>query len=113
MRSVSGKYWEEEKFNKRLTNKIKIENNLSELIARQIVTKKFNDDELNSIKHKVELKNPFTKKKDFLEGVNLLHKSIKNNEHISIIGDYDVDGCTSTSLIVKLLKILRFLKLKS
>jgi hypothetical protein len=26
MKSVSGKYWEEEKFNKRLTEKIKIEN---------------------------------------------------------------------------------------
>ena len=46
MKSVSGKYWEEEKFNKRLTEKIKIENNLSELVARQIVSKKFNDEEL-------------------------------------------------------------------
>tara|TARA_Y100000768_G_scaffold383107_1_gene364675 strand:+ start:1079 stop:2782 length:1704 start_codon:yes stop_codon:yes gene_type:complete len=104
MKSVSGKDWEEEKFNKRLTNKIKIENNFSELIARQIVTKNFNGEELYSINNNLELKNPFNKKKDFLKGVYLLDNSIQNNEHIYIIGDYDVDGCTSTSLIVKFLK---------
>ena len=104
MISVSGKDWSEEKFNKRLTTKIKIENNFSELVARQIVSKNFNDEELYSINNNLELKNPFTKKKDFLNAVNLFDNSIKNNEHICIIGDYDVDGCSSTSLIVKLLK---------
>ena len=38
--SVSGKDWEEVKFNKRITDKIKIDNNLFELVARQIVSKK-------------------------------------------------------------------------
>ena len=47
MISVSGKFWEETKFNKRLTDKIKIENNLSELMAKQIVSKNFNDEEFN------------------------------------------------------------------
>ena len=104
MKSVSGKYWEEEKYNKRITDKIRIENNLSEFVARQIVSKNFDDEELYSINNNLDLKNPFTKKKDFLNAVNLLDNSIQNNEHIYIIGDYDVDGCTSTSLLVKLLK---------
>ena len=107
MMSVSGKDWEEVKFNKRITDKIKIENNFSELVARQIVSKNFNDEELYSINNDLELKNPFSKKKDFLNAVNLLDSSIQNNDHICIIGDYDVDGCTSTSLIVKLLKKIK------
>lgn len=45
MISVSGKFWEEKKFNKRQTDKIKIENNLSELVAKQIISKNFNDAE--------------------------------------------------------------------
>ena len=49
MISVSGKDWEEENYNKRLTEKIKIEKNLSELIAKQVITKNFNDEELFSI----------------------------------------------------------------
>ena len=107
MISVSGKYWEEVKFNKRITEKIKLDNNLNELVARQIVSKNFNDEELYSINNNLELKNPFTRKKDFLNAIKLLDNSIQNNEHICIIGDYDVDGCTSTSLIVKLLKKIK------
>ena len=107
MISVSGKDWEEKKFNKRITDKIKIDNNFSELVARQIVSKNFNADELYLINNNLELKNPFTQKKDFLNAVNLLDNSVQNNEHICIIGDYDVDGCTSTTLIVKLLKKIK------
>ena len=56
MISVSGKHWEEQNFNKRLTNKIKIENNFSEIVARQIISKNliFNKNELNLIVQVVE-----------------------------------------------------------
>tara|TARA_Y100000992_G_scaffold288820_1_gene242813 strand:- start:630 stop:752 length:123 start_codon:yes stop_codon:yes gene_type:complete len=40
MISVSGNDWAEEKFNNRLTNKIKIENNFSLLLAGHILFKK-------------------------------------------------------------------------
>ena len=33
-----------------------------------------------------------------------LKKSLDNNENILIIGDYDVDGCVSTSLMVNFFK---------
>jgi len=106
MISFSGKNWEEEKLNQRLINKIKIENNLNEVIAKQILLKKFNNEEIYSIKNNLLLKNPFIKKLDFLQGIVLLDDTIKKKEHICIIGDYDVDGCTSTSLFVNLLKQL-------
>ena len=43
MKSVSGNHWEEKKFNKRLTDKIKIEKNFSELVAnnKKILFSKF------------------------------------------------------------------------
>ncbi len=104
MISVSGKYWEEEKFNERIIEKIKIEKNFSDLIARQIISKKFNTEEIYSINNQLNLTNPFLKNNDFIKGVELLNDTINSNKRIFIIGDYDVDGCVSTSLIVKLLE---------
>ena len=107
MISVSGKNWEEEKFNKRIINKIKVELNLNELIARDIVLKKFDDEELYSLNDDLNLINPFSNVTDFKKAVKLLDESIQNKDKICIIGDYDVDGCISTSLIVKLLNDLK------
>ena len=104
MKSVSGKYWEEEKINNRLIEKIKIDHSFKRLIANQILLNKFDDNEIYSIKNSLEILNPFIKKSDFINAVNLLDKAIKNNENICIIGDYDVDGCISTSLLVRFLK---------
>ncbi len=106
MISVSGKYWEEEKYNKRIIDKIKIEQNLSEEIAKQIYSKKFDYNEVFSINNDLELKNPFVNNLDFQKGVKLLNDTIKNKEIIFVIGDYDVDGCISTILLIKLLKKL-------
>ncbi len=107
MISVSGKNWEEEKFSKRIIDKTKVELNLNELIARHIVIKKFNDEELYLLNNNLDLINPFTNVTDFQKAVKLLDESIKNKDKICIIGDYDVDGCISTSLIVKLLNNLK------
>ena len=46
MKSVSGKYWEEEKYNQRIIDKIKLENNFSELITRLIIRNSFDKDEI-------------------------------------------------------------------
>ena len=105
MKSVSGKYWEEEKYNQRIIDKIKVENNFSELITRLIIRNSFDKDEIYSINNDLEITNPFKKNKDFLNAVKIFNHSILNKEKICIIGDYDVDGCVSASLIVKILKI--------
>ena len=107
MKSVSGKYWEEEQYNQRLIDKIKLENNFSDLVSRLIIKNNFDNDEVYSINNNLEIPNPFKKNKDFIDAVKIFDQSIKNNEKICIIGDYDVDGCVSTSLIIKLLKFLR------
>ena len=41
MISVSGKYWEEINVNKRLVEKIKSEHNISELIAKLLISRNF------------------------------------------------------------------------
>ncbi len=104
MKSVSGKYWEEEKIGKRIAEKTKIDHNLDDLITNHILSKNFDKEEIYSLKNEIELSNPFTKNSEFINAVNLLNNAIENNDLIYIIGDYDVDGCISTSLIVKFLK---------
>ena len=106
MLSVSGNYWEEIKINKRIIEKVKIDYNFSEILSKIIISRKFNTEEINSIDHKLEISNPFLKNKDFKKGHLILEESLKNNEKILIIGDYDVDGCVSTSLLVKYFNII-------
>ena len=108
MKSVSGKYWEEEKINKRIIEKVKIENNFEDLIARQIISKKFQKEEIYLINNRIDLVNPFLNNDDFIKATELLNNTINNKKKICIIGDYDVDGCVSASLIVKLLKVILF-----
>ena len=104
--SVSGKNWEEIKTNNRIVEKVKLDNNISFLASKLAVYNHFDNEELYSINHKLQFNNPFLRNKDFLKGIELLYQSVLNKEKICIIGDYDVDGCISTSLLVKLLKIL-------
>ena len=107
MISVSGNYWEEEKINTRIIEKVKFDYNLSSINAKQLISKKFNNEEIFLIDNNIKLNNPFLKKLDFIKAVELLDYSIKNQELICIIGDYDVDGTISTSLLVNFLKFLK------
>ena len=104
MISVSGKNWEEEYANKRLVEKIKIDHSLNDIQAKIILSRNYSKEEIYLIKNKIDLKNPFHNTKDFLLACELLKKNLKNQNKILIIGDYDVDGCMSTSLFVNFLK---------
>ena len=108
MISVSGKSWEEISVKKRLIEKIKSEQNISELIAKLLISRNFDETEIYSIKNKVDLSNPFLNNSDFNECFKTLDKTIANNGKIQIIGDYDVDGIVSTSLIIKLFQFLKY-----
>jgi single-stranded-DNA-specific exonuclease len=103
MISVSGKNWEEEYANKRLVEKIKIDHSLNDIQAKIILSRNYSKEEIYLIKNKIDLKNPFHNTKDFLLACELLKKNLKNQNKILIIGDYDVDGCMSTSLLVNFL----------
>ena len=106
MLSISGKYWEEINVSKRIVDKVKNDNNFSEIISKIIVSKKFDKEELNSINYDLEVSNPFLDNKDFKKGHSVLKESLKNKEKIVVVGDYDVDGCVSTSLIVNYFKLI-------
>src|SRR6056300_1685891 len=104
MISVSGKNWEELYTNKRLVEKIKIDHGLNEIQSKIILSRNYTSEEIYLIKNKINLKNPFYKTKDFVQGCELLNKNLNKQNKILIIGDYDVDGCMSTSLLVNFLK---------
>ena len=104
MISVSGKNWEELYANKRLVEKIKIDHGLNDIQSKIILSRNYTSEEIHLINNMIELKNPFYKTKDFLQGCELLNKNLNRQNKILIIGDYDVDGCMSTSLLVNFLK---------
>ena len=108
MKSVSGRSWEELNVTKRYLEKIKNENGFSEIVSKIIITNNFDNEEIHSIINKVDIINPFFKKKDFHLGKKILKKSIQDKEKIIIIGDYDVDGCISTSLMVNFLDSINY-----
>jgi len=108
MISVSGKHWEEVTVNKRLIEKIKSEQNVSELIAKLLISRNFDETEIYSIKNKVGLSNPFLSNPDYNECFKTIEEIIINKGKIQIIGDYDVDGIVSTSLIIKFFQFLKY-----
>ncbi len=103
MKSISGKNWEEIKLSKRLIEKTKIDFNLNDIQSKLVISRKFSDEEIFLIKNHISFSNPFLHTSDFLSAYRLLKKNIINNNKILIIGDYDVDGCLSTSLLIKFL----------
>ena len=104
MISVSGKKWVQKKINQNLVEKLKQDFNFSDILSRLIISKKFNDDEIETINTDLDLNNVFLNNKDFNQSIKLAVNCIKNNEKICILGDYDVDGSAATSLFVKFLE---------
>ena len=101
MISVSGKKWEQKKINQNIVDKLKQEHDFSEILSRLIISRKFDNDEIETINTDLDLNNVFLDNKDFSQSINLVVNSINNNEKICILGDYDVDGSAATSLFVK------------
>jgi single-stranded-DNA-specific exonuclease len=104
MISISGKNWEEVRIQKRLIDKVKIDFDLTETQAKIALSKNYTDQDFFLINNEIELNNPFLNTDDFLLGCEILNKNIKNQKSILIIGDYDVDGCMSTSIFFNFLK---------
>lgn len=104
MKSVSSKNWEEFLINRRILEKTKIENNLSEILAKIIIANKYSDQEIYSINNTISYSNPFYFNNDFNNSCKILKKHIIKKNKILVIGDYDVDGCVSASLLVNFFK---------
>jgi single-stranded-DNA-specific exonuclease len=104
MISISGKNWEEVRVQKRLIDKVKIDFNLNETQAKIALSRNYTNQDFFLINNEIKLNNPFLNTDDFLLGCEILNKNIKNQNNILIIGDYDVDGCMSTSIFFNFLK---------
>ena len=107
MLSISGKNWIEIYKNKRLLEKLKLDHNFEEIIAEIILSRKFTELEILTINNDLNISNPFLNNGDFLKSSDILNQSLLNNDKIMIIGDYDVDGCVSTSLFVNFFKFIK------
>lgn len=108
MLSVSGKNWEEIKINNRIVEQLKNEKKFSEIVSKLIISNNFDELEINTINEKIPFQNPFKNSDDFIQASSILKNSINNNDKIIILGDYDVDGCVSTSLLVNFLNELNY-----
>jgi single-stranded-DNA-specific exonuclease len=104
MISISGKNWEEVRVPKRLIDKVKIDFDLNETQAKIALSRNYTNQDFFLINNEIKLNNPFLNTDDFLLGCEILNKNIKNQNNILIIGDYDVDGCMSTSIFFNFLK---------
>ena len=101
--SVSGKNWIFKKFSNFDVKNFSENYSLNEITAKLISIRKNYIDDVNLFLNptiKNLLPNPF-KIKDMRNAVDRTLKSIQNKETIGIFGDYDVDGATSTALLVK------------
>ncbi|MDA9794569.1 single-stranded-DNA-specific exonuclease RecJ [Pelagibacteraceae bacterium] len=106
MISVSGKIWTEQKVNKNLIEKFKQDHGLSNILSKLIISRNYDASEIFGINNYQKLINIFKDDKDFDKASLILINAIKNNENICILGDYDVDGACSTSLLVRYLNYI-------
>ena len=107
MISVSGKKWEQKKNNKNPIEKLKQDYDFSEILSKLIISRKFDNDEINTIDNNLKLNNVFLKNDDFEKSIQVIINSINNKENICILGDYDVDGSAATSLFVRFFQSIK------
>tara|TARA_Y100000590_G_scaffold17857_1_gene21356 strand:- start:1132 stop:2880 length:1749 start_codon:yes stop_codon:yes gene_type:complete len=101
--SVSGKNWLFKSYDSSEINKFIDNYSLSEITAKLLSIRKNNIKDVDSFlnpKIKNYLPNPSILK-DMDIAVNRTYESIIKDEKIGIFGDYDVDGASSTAVLVK------------
>jgi single-stranded-DNA-specific exonuclease len=101
MISISGKIWKQQKVNKNLVEKVKQDFGFGNILSQIIISRNYDISEIHAINNYQKLTNIFKDDCDFEKASLILLDSIKNNEKICILGDYDVDGVCATSLLVR------------
>ena len=107
MISVSGRNWAQGKTNKNSVEKLKQDYNFRDIVSKLIISRNFDETELNSINNELYLTNVFLKNEDFEKSVKIVVDTINNKENICILGDYDVDGSAATSLFIRFFKSIK------
>ncbi|NCU45968.1 MAG: single-stranded-DNA-specific exonuclease RecJ, partial [Candidatus Fonsibacter ubiquis] len=104
--SVTGKEWILSNYNENLALEISQKLGIDYFLSKLLSIRKITADNCNSYlnpKIKEFMPNPSVLK-DMDLAVDTLIKAIKDNKRICILGDYDVDGASSTAIIVNFLK---------
>ena len=101
MISISGKYWEQQTVNKNLVEKIKQDYGFGNVLSQLVISRNYDASEIYDIKNNQIIINQFKNDTDYKKASLILLDSIKNNEKICVLGDYDVDGTCATSLLVR------------
>lgn len=99
------KKWQYNEVNKKRASEVSEKFNVSNIIAQIIANKDLNDEQikifLEPARH--NFYDPFLLP-DMEKAVDRILKAISENENIIIYGDYDVDGITSTTVLMKFLE---------
>ncbi len=108
-KSFSGKIWNFIEFDENILSDFKARVQISDLVARIFINRGFQDPDDISQFINAKLKNTIPDPSlllDMDKGVERIVKAIEQKQNIMILGDYDVDGITSTYLIVKYLNLI-------
>ena len=99
--SAKGSLWKERVSNSNDVSLLKSDNDIPDLIAKILAGRNVNPSGVNDFLYPEVnklLKDPSCLF-DLDNGIDCLVSAIKNNETIGILGDYDVDGATSSSIL--------------
>ncbi len=102
-KSIKGNYWAYQKPSINFIEKIKLSFNLSNIIASIVANRNIDDKNLDYFLNptlKNNLPDPSTLK-NMDSSIKILLEKIFRNNTIGILGDYDVDGVTSTAILFK------------
>ena len=101
------KIWNIKKYDEELVTKVKETYNVSDMLAKLMISRNVEFDEMGSFLRAdlSKIEDPFVMK-DMDKFVSRVKKAIDSSENICIYGDYDVDGITSITVLYKFLKNL-------
>ncbi len=99
------KKWEAYEINDKAVEEMSKENNISKCLATVLYNRGIEKNKIHNFLYPEikDLYDPFLFKGMDLAVARII-KAINNKEHITIYGDYDVDGITSTMILMKFLK---------
>ena len=102
-KSIKGNYWAYQKPSINFVEKIKLSFNLSNIIASIVANRNIDDKNLDYFLNptlKNNLPDPSTLK-NMDSSIKILLEKIFRTNTLGILGDYDVDGATSTAILFK------------
>lgn len=99
MISICGKEWKEYKIPKRLIDKYSSDFSISDNLSKFYLTRNFNKEDILIKDITYDNLNIFSNDKDFLLGTKIIIDIIQNKKKTLILGDYDVDGISSITIL--------------